>query len=173
MSTYSLYLLKKSVYLSMILLSSCNLNDQQNRVNTTTERIDSSPAKKDSVKIAMGHKLDSDKHIYAFIKDFSIKDFYHSRKTLIEDSQEQQYIVSEIKKYGDLPVPLHLRNAPTALMKKLDYGKDYKYAHQYENNFINLEYLPEQISGTKLYDPGNNAREAELRVLLKKLWGEK
>ena len=74
---------------------------------------------------------------------------------------------------GDLPVPLHLRNAATTLMKELDYGKDYQYAHAFEKNFIDLEYLPEKISGTKIYDPGNNARENEIRDLLKKFWKEK
>jgi len=74
---------------------------------------------------------------------------------------------------GDLPVPLHLRNAPTKLMKELDYGKDYKYAHSYEQNFVNEEFLPEKISGTKIYDPGNNARENEIREMLKKFWKEK
>lgn len=74
---------------------------------------------------------------------------------------------------GDLPVPLHLRNAPTKLMKNLDYGKDYKYAHSYDNNFIEQEFLPEQISGTKFYDPGNNAREAEQRAFLKTRWKDK
>ncbi|MBA3682681.1 MAG: replication-associated recombination protein A [Bacteroidetes bacterium] len=78
-----------------------------------------------------------------------------------------------VDKTGDLPVPLQLRNAPTKLMKKLDYGKDYKYAHSYENNFIEQEFLPEQIAQTKLYEPGNNAREQEQRNYLKKLWKEK
>ena len=81
--------------------------------------------------------------------------------------------LSLVDRTGDLPVPLHMRNAPTKLMKELGYGKDYKYAHQYEDNFINLEYLPDSISGTKIYDPGNNARENELRTLLKKLWKQK
>jgi putative ATPase len=78
-----------------------------------------------------------------------------------------------VDKTGDLPVPLHIRNAPTKLMKELDYGKDYKYAHQYDDNFVDLEYLPEKISGTKLYDPNNNSRENELRAFLKKRWKEK
>jgi len=80
---------------------------------------------------------------------------------------------AEVKKKGQLPVPLHLRNAPTKLMKQLDYGKDYAYAHSYENNFVNIEFLPEQISGTKFYEPGNNARENDLREFLKKRWKEK
>jgi putative ATPase len=75
-----------------------------------------------------------------------------------------------VQKTGDLPVPLHLRNAPTQLMKKLDYGKDYKYAHSYENNFTDLEFLPESISGKKFYEPQNNARENEIRNYLKKCW---
>jgi putative ATPase len=58
-------------------------------------------------------------------------------------------------------------------MKELGYGKDYKYAHSYDDNFVNLEYLPENISGTKLFDPGNNSRENELREFLKKLWKAK
>ena len=74
---------------------------------------------------------------------------------------------------GDLPVPLHLRNAPTALMKQLDYGKDYQYAHAYEQNFIEMEFLPEKISGKKLYDPGNNARENEIREMLRRFWKDK
>src|SRR5205807_6385151 len=71
--------------------------------------------------------------------------------------------LSKVKQTGDLPVPLHLRNAPTKLMKELNYGKEYEYAHQYENNFVQLEYLPEAISGERFYDPGKNAREEEMR----------
>lgn len=78
-----------------------------------------------------------------------------------------------VHKTGDLPVPLHLRNAPTKLMKELNYGKNYQYAHQFENNFIHAEFLPDRISGTKLYEPGQNPRENELRSYLKKLWKEK
>ncbi len=78
-----------------------------------------------------------------------------------------------VKQSGDLPVPLHLRNAPTKLMKNLDYGKDYEYAHAYENNFIELEFLPEALKGKLFYDPGNNARENELRTFLKLRWKEK
>jgi putative ATPase len=74
---------------------------------------------------------------------------------------------------GDLPVPLHLRNAPTKLMKQLDYGKEYKYAHSYEQNFVDIEFLPSEISGKKIYDPGNNARENEMREMLRKFWKEK
>ena len=78
-----------------------------------------------------------------------------------------------VNKTGDLPVPLQLRNAPTKLMKSMNYGKDYNYAHSYENNFAEQEFLPEQIAQTKLYEPGNNAREQEQRNYLKKLWKEK
>lgn len=78
-----------------------------------------------------------------------------------------------VSKYGDLPVPLHIRNAPTKLMKNLDYGKGYKYAHSFEGNFADQEYLPEKIAGTKFYDPQNNARENELRKYLKDKWGDK
>ncbi len=76
----------------------------------------------------------------------------------------------KLKESGDLPVPLHLRNAPTKLMKKIGYGKDYQYAHDFENNFAEMEFLPEKIKGTTLYDPQNNARENELRARLKSLW---
>jgi len=75
-----------------------------------------------------------------------------------------------VKKTGNLPVPLHLRNAPTKLMKNLDYGKDYQYAHSYEGNFVDLEFLPEEISGTKLYEPGNNSTEKKIREELEKKW---
>ncbi len=78
-----------------------------------------------------------------------------------------------IREHGDLPVPIHLRNAPTKLMKDQGYGKEYKYAHDYEHNFVAQEYLPDAISGMKLYEPGMNAREDELRQRLKKLWGKK
>lgn len=81
--------------------------------------------------------------------------------------------IAAVKTHGDLPVPLHLRNAPTRLMKNLNYGKDYKYSHSYENNFSAQEYLPNELSGTKFYDPGKNAREDELRKYLRNLWKEK
>ena len=81
--------------------------------------------------------------------------------------------IAMVKKTGNLPVPLHLRNAPTKLMKELNYGKDYQYAHSYENNFTNLEFLPESIAGNKLYEPGHNARENEFRNYLKKCWNDK
>ena len=81
--------------------------------------------------------------------------------------------LSAVKKYGDLPVPLPIRNAPTQLMKNLDYGKNYEYSHRYENNFSPQEYLPKEIAGKKFYDPGKNAREEELRKFLKSLWKEK
>jgi putative ATPase len=74
---------------------------------------------------------------------------------------------------GDLPVPLHIRNAPTKLMKDMNYGKGYEYSHSYENNFSDQEYLPGAISGKKFYDPGNNARENELRKFLKERWKDK
>lgn len=78
-----------------------------------------------------------------------------------------------VRETGDLSVPLHLRNAPTKLMKELDYGKDYKYAHSFENNFAEQEFLPDEIKNTKLYEPGNNAREYSIREFLKKLWKSK
>lgn len=78
-----------------------------------------------------------------------------------------------VKKEGDLPVPLHIRNAPTQLMKNLDYSKGYQYAHSYESNFSSQEYLPDPLAGTKFYDPGKNPREEELRKFLRNLWKDK
>ncbi len=78
-----------------------------------------------------------------------------------------------VKQTGDLPVPLHLRNAPTKLMKELGYGDDYKYAHSYENNFTEQEFLPDAVSGTALYQPGQNARENTTRDFLKNRWKNK
>jgi len=78
-----------------------------------------------------------------------------------------------VNETGDLPVPLAVRNAPTKLMKELGYGKNYQYAHGYEGNFVSMEFLPDEISGTKFYDPGNNAREEELRKYLRDRWKEK
>ena len=77
-----------------------------------------------------------------------------------------------VRKSGDLPVPLHLRNAPTKMMKQMDYGKDYQYAHQFENNFVLQEFLPDAISGTRFYSPQKNAREEEIRQFLKSRWKE-
>jgi putative ATPase len=77
---------------------------------------------------------------------------------------------SKVKQTGNLPVPLHIRNAPTKLMKDIGYGDGYKYAHDYDNNFTEQEFLPEEIAGTKFYEPGNNIRENELRKRLKGLW---
>lgn len=78
-----------------------------------------------------------------------------------------------VKTKGDLPVPIQIRNAPTKLMKNLGYGADYKYAHSFEGNFTEMEFLPEKIIGTKLYDPGNNPREQEFRTRLKQYWKSK
>jgi putative ATPase len=78
-----------------------------------------------------------------------------------------------VQETGDLSVPLKLRNAPTRLMKNLDYGKDYQYAHDFEGNFVSQEYLPAKVKGTKFYDPGKNPREEEMRTQLRKLWKEK
>ncbi len=78
-----------------------------------------------------------------------------------------------VRKTGDLSIPLQLRNAPTKLMKNLDYGKNYKYSHDFEGNFVTQEFLPKEISATKIYDPGNNARENQFREVLRKHWKEK
>lgn len=75
-----------------------------------------------------------------------------------------------VREKGDLSVPLHLRNAPTKLMKDLNYGKAYKYSHDFPGNFVNQEFLPDEIKGLKLYDPGENARENELRKYLSSKW---
>ncbi len=78
-----------------------------------------------------------------------------------------------VKQTGDLSVPIHLRNAPTPLMKELGYGEEYKYSHDYANNFAEQEFLPEGISGTPIYEPGNNARENSTREFLKNRWKDK
>lgn len=80
---------------------------------------------------------------------------------------------SMVRKYGDLPVPMQIRNAPTQLMKEMDYGKGYQYAHNYEGNFAEMEFLPDKIKGKKIYDPGKNAREEEIRKFLKSRWKDK
>ena len=78
-----------------------------------------------------------------------------------------------VKETGDLSIPLHLRNAPTKLMKELGYGESYKYAHDYPSNFVTQEFLPEQITNTKLYEPGTSVREKGLRDFLKVRWNDK
>ncbi|MCF8344759.1 MAG: replication-associated recombination protein A, partial [Bacteroidales bacterium] len=78
-----------------------------------------------------------------------------------------------VKQSGELPVPLAIRNAPTKLMKDIGYGNNYKYAHSYEGNFAEMEFLPNEIKGTALYKPGKNAREEEIRKRLRQLWKDK
>lgn len=78
-----------------------------------------------------------------------------------------------VKQTGDLSVPIHLRNAPTKLMKELGYGEEYQYSHNYPNNFSEQEYLPDELKQTAFYKPGNNARENELRTFLKNRWKDK
>jgi putative ATPase len=78
--------------------------------------------------------------------------------------------IEAVREHGDLPVPLHIRNAPTKLMKDLGYHKEYKYAHSFEGNFIRDNFLPEEIKGMKFYDPGANPKEEEIRKRLADLW---
>jgi putative ATPase len=78
--------------------------------------------------------------------------------------------LGKVREEGDLPVPLHIRNAPTRLMKDIGYGKDYKYAHSYEGNFVKDNFLPEAIKGTVFYDPGKNPKEDEIRKRLTSMW---
>jgi putative ATPase len=92
-----------------------------------------------------------------------------SNSSYVAINQAQQLV----KQTGDLPVPLHLRNAPTKLMKELGYGEAYKYAHDYEQNFVEQEFLPSEISGTTLFNPSENAREKELKLYLKQRWKTK
>jgi putative ATPase len=79
--------------------------------------------------------------------------------------------IAEVRNSGDLSIPMNIRNAPTKLMKDLGYGEEYKYAHSYVGNFVYQEFLPESIAGTKFYEPGNNAKEAQVREWLKARWG--
>ena len=81
--------------------------------------------------------------------------------------------ISKVKQTGNLPVPLHLRNAPTKLMKDLNYGKDYDYAHSHEGNFVDLEFLPDELKGTSFYTPGKNSTENKIAEQLKKKWKDK
>ncbi|WP_010251400.1 replication-associated recombination protein A [Myroides injenensis] len=92
-----------------------------------------------------------------------------SNSTYLAIGKAQQIV----KQTGDLPVPIHLRNAPTKLMKELGYGEDYKYSHDYQNNFIDQEYLPEELSNTVIYEPGNNNREQGTREFLRNRWNLK
>ena len=79
----------------------------------------------------------------------------------------------KVRQTGNLPVPMHLRNAPTKLMKEMGYGEDYKYAHDFQNQFVDQEFLPEKIKGTTLYSPGNNSKENSIREFLKLRWKKK
>lgn len=81
--------------------------------------------------------------------------------------------LDEVARSGNLPVPLHLRNAPTALMKELDYGKDYKYPHDFEDHFLEQDYLPREIKSRRFWEPQDNPSEAKLKARMKKLWGNK
>ena len=79
--------------------------------------------------------------------------------------------IAKVEQTGNLPVPLHLRNAPTALMKELDYGKEYKYSHDYENNFVKQDFLPKEIKNSRFWEAQNSPAESKLRDWMKKLWG--
>jgi putative ATPase len=78
-----------------------------------------------------------------------------------------------VRKTGDLPVPMALRNAPTKLMKELGYGKEYDYAHNHTNSFARMDFMPEEIKGTQLYTPRENSKEQQIDQQMKKLWGGK
>ena len=78
-----------------------------------------------------------------------------------------------VRETGNLPIPLHIRNAPTKLMKDLNYGKGYQYAHDHENHFADLEFLPEEISGKAFFEPSDNPTEERIRKWLKERWKEK
>lgn len=80
--------------------------------------------------------------------------------------------LANVESTGALPVPLHLRNAPTSLMKELDYGKDYKYSHDYDNNFVKQQYLPKELINTEFWEPQTNASEQKMKELMKKLWNK-
>lgn len=80
--------------------------------------------------------------------------------------------IAEVRNSGDLSIPMNIRNAPTKLMKDLGYGEEYKYAHSYEGNFVYQQFMPESLAGAKFYQPGNNAKEAQVREWLKARWGE-
>ena len=81
--------------------------------------------------------------------------------------------IALVKQTGDLPVPLHIRNAPTKLMKEIGYGKDYKYAHSYDGNFVEQDFLPKEIKNNRIYQPQNNASEVKILERLKKWWGKR
>lgn len=78
-----------------------------------------------------------------------------------------------VRETGNLPVPLHLRNAPTKLMKQLGYGKDYKYAHAYQGNFVKQQFLPDEVADTRIWHPQANPQEAKLKERMQSLWGER
>ncbi|GAE23864.1 transporter [Bacteroides pyogenes JCM 10003] len=78
-----------------------------------------------------------------------------------------------VRSTGNLPVPLHLRNAPTKLMKQLGYGREYKYAHSYEGNFVKQQFLPDDLKETRIWHPQNNPAERKHAERMKQLWGEK
>ena len=92
-----------------------------------------------------------------------------SNSTYMAINRAQQLV----KETGDLSVPLHLRNAPTKLMKDMDYGKNYLYAHDYDENFVCQEFLPEELTGTSFYEPGNNKREQVDQQIMKARWKNK
>ena len=81
--------------------------------------------------------------------------------------------IGNVKQTGNLPVPLHLRNAPTSLMKELGYGRDYKYAHDYDDHFVRQQFLPDELEHTRFWEPQENAAEAKLREHMRRLWGDR
>lgn len=81
--------------------------------------------------------------------------------------------VALVQETGNLPVPLHLRNAPTKLMKQLGYGQDYKYAHSYKDNFVAQQFLPEEVMNKRIWHPQNNPAEAKLKEHMQRLWKDR
>jgi putative ATPase len=81
--------------------------------------------------------------------------------------------MDDVRRYPNLPVPLHLRNAPTKLMKELNYGKEYKYAHDFENNFVEQQNLPDQLKNKRYYNPTENGREKQIKERLESIWKRK
>jgi putative ATPase len=84
-----------------------------------------------------------------------------------------EHALKKVQETGNLEIPLHLRNAPTTLMKEMGYGEGYKYAHDYDNHFVDQEFLPERLKGSSFYRPGNNSKENALRDFLKSRWDDK
>ena len=128
-----------------------------------------------ALKVSKTESLKKQELIYKILDEQAIR-FLQEPNDLLGERRAYMAIddaLALVRKTGNLPVPLHIRNAPTKLMKEIGYGKDYKYAHSYEGNFVEQEFLPAEIKNRRFYNPSKNQQEMKILERLQKWWGKR